>query len=123
MNQLMKCRKRRNEVKTREKSLLWDRVLGGAYRDRNLAAQSGLRHRDGRNLSEAGVWNVGTQLWRCEERSHKLKNSEGESIKAQVGGGAIRSSDDRLGNLAVAKGLPLSPESNWPTSIAGRSET
>lgn len=112
-----------NEVKTREMSLLWDRVLGGAYLDENLAAQSGLRHRDGRNLSEAGVRNVGTQPLRCQERSYKLKNSEGESIKAQVGGGAIRSSAESLGNQEGAKGLPTLPERNRSTSVTGRSRT
>lgn len=115
MNHPMKCRKCRDEVKTGEESLIRDKAWGETCQGETPAASSGLRHRGGGNLWEAGVWNVGTRRLRCQERSHKLKNSEGERIDARAGDGATRSSEDVLGNQEGAKGLPTFTETEWST--------
>ena len=108
MNQPMKCRKRRDEIKTGEESLTLDRVLDRACQEIKPVVLGGLRHRGGRTLIEAGIRNVGIQEVGWQEKSHKLKNSEGETIEADLGDGVTRSSDDPHGNMERAKGLPLS---------------
>lgn len=123
MNHPMKCRKCRNEVKTGEQSLIRDGVRGETCQEETPAASGGLRHKGGRTLLEAGMWNVGTRQLRCQERSHKLKNSEGESINAQAGGGATRSSVDASGNRDGAKGLPSFTETERSTGDAGRNRS
>jgi hypothetical protein len=120
VNHPMKCRKCRDEVKTGEKSLIRDQAWGETCQGPSPAASSDLRHKGGRKLWEAGVWNVGTRRLRCQETSHKLKNSEGESIEARAGDGATRSSEDILGNQGGAKGLPTFAETEWSTGAAGR---
>jgi len=52
---LMKCRKRRNDVKTGGRSLTRDKF--GRYL---FYWPNGIRHRSGMNLLQAFVWNVGT---------------------------------------------------------------
>lgn len=116
----MKCRKRRNEVKTGEQSLIRDKAWGETCQEQSPAALSGLRHKGGRKLWKAGVWNVGTRRLRCQERSRKLKNSEGERIEARAGDGATRSSEEVLGNEEGAKGLPTFTETEWSTGYSGR---
>lgn len=116
----MKCRKHRNEVKTGEQSLIRDKAWGETCQGQSPAASSGLRHKGGSNLWEAGVRNVGTRRLRRQERSLKLKNSEGERIEARAGGGATHSSEDVLGNQEGAKGLPTFTETQWSTGYSGR---
>jgi len=52
---LMTCRKRSDDVKTEGESLTRDKFGG-----RPVDCPSGIRHREGVNLTQAFVWNVGT---------------------------------------------------------------
>ena len=52
---LIKCRKRRNDVKTGKESLARDKP-----RRRPVYCLGGVRHRGGVTLIQAFVWNVGT---------------------------------------------------------------
>ena len=52
---LMKCRKRSDDVKTEGVSLTRDKFGG-----RPVYCPSGIRHREGVNLTQAFVWNMGT---------------------------------------------------------------
>lgn len=51
----MKCRKRIDDVKTEGVSLTRDKFGG-----RPVYCPSGIRHKEGVNLTQAFVWNVGT---------------------------------------------------------------
>ncbi len=52
---LMKCRKRIDDVKTEGESLTRDKLGRYLFTD-----PSGIRHVEGKNLTQAFVWNVGT---------------------------------------------------------------
>ncbi len=52
---LMMCRKRSDDVKTEGESLTRDKFGG-----RPVYCPSGIRHREGMNLTQAFVWNMGT---------------------------------------------------------------
>ena len=52
---LIKCRKRRDVIKTRGESLTWDKS-GGIP----VYCPGGGRHEGGVNMAQAFVWNVGT---------------------------------------------------------------
>jgi len=52
---LIKCRKRRDAIKTRRESLTWDK--SGGIPD---YCPDGDRHGGGVNVAQASVWNVGT---------------------------------------------------------------
>ena len=84
----MNRRKRRNDVKTRWQSLVWDQ-LGG-----NLStAQAASGGRGGVSSTQALVWNVGTCV---SMQRKKLKRTTRESLStdARHRGGAVRSSNE-----------------------------
>jgi hypothetical protein len=85
---LMKCRKRRNDVKIGRQSLARDKI--GSYLNCGLV---GIRHKDGVNSMQASKWNLGTcrSDVKREAQEPKLKC---ESIDAEHRGGAGRSSDE-----------------------------
>jgi hypothetical protein len=84
----MNRRKRRNDVKTRWQSLVWDQ-LGG-----NLStAQAASGGRGGVSSTQALVWNVGTCVSMPREQL-KRTTRESLSTEARHRGGAARISDE-----------------------------
>jgi len=75
----MKCRKRSDDVKTEGESLTRDK-----FRGRPVYCLSGIRHKEGVNLTQAFVWNVGTCRLddKGETQAETLQESEYRS-KAQ----------------------------------------
>src|SRR2546429_4822131 len=57
---------------------------------------------------------------RCERRSRKWKNHEGESTEAETRGGTTRSSDEVPDKGMERRGCVMEPKFNEPT-IIGRS--
>jgi hypothetical protein len=84
----MNCRKRRNDVKTRGQSLLWDQ-LGGNL----LTVQAASGRRGGVSSTQALVWNVGTCVAMQREQL-KRTTRESLSTEARHRGGAVRISDE-----------------------------
>jgi hypothetical protein len=84
----MNCRKRRNGVRTRGLSLLWDQLGGNLFTAR--AASGG---RGGVSSIQALVWNVGTCV---SMRREKLKRTTRKSLstEARRRGGVARISDE-----------------------------
>ena len=84
----MNCRKRRNDVKTRGLSLLWDQLGGNLF---TVQAASG--GRGGVSSTQAFVWNVGTCV---SMRREQLKRTTRESLstEARRRGGVACSSDE-----------------------------
>ena len=70
---LMKCRKRKVDVKTEGESLSRDKFGG-----RPVYCPSGIRHREGVNLTQAFVWNMGTCCFngKGETQAEILQESE-----------------------------------------------
>ena len=73
MNLLMKCRKRSDDVKTEGVSLTRDKFGG-----RPVYCPSGIRHREGVNLTQALVWNMGTCCFNAkgDTQAETLQESE-----------------------------------------------
>lgn len=85
---LMTCRKRRDDVRTRGESLIWDESEGLP-----VYCSVGVRHEGGVNPVQALMWNVGT----CTAmRREKLKRPtrESPSTDAECRDGVARSSDE-----------------------------
>ena len=86
----MTCRKRMDDVKT-----AGNRYCGNSSGEACLRTE---RHPALRwlELARGGRAERGNLGLRCERRSHKWKNHEGESTEAEPRGGATRSSDEVL---------------------------
>ena len=86
---LRKCRKRRDDVKTRGKSLIWDKSgRWPAY------CPDGVRHEGGVNMVQALVWNVGTYPLMVREK-HKWEAPTSVRVPMQgYRGGPARISDE-----------------------------
>lgn len=102
----MNRRKRRDDVKTRGKSLLWDQLGGNLF-----TAQAASGGRGGVSSTQALVWNVGTCVSMPREQ---LKRTTRESLSTEAGhrGGAVRSSAEgsvmgleRRGGTAATGGV------------------
>jgi len=105
----MNRRKRRNDVKTRWQSLVWDQ-LGG-----NLStAQAASGGRGGVSSTQALVWNVGTCVSMPREQ---LKRTTRESLSTEAGyrGGAVRISDEGSVTEPERRGGIVQPDwkINW----------
>nr|CBH37052.1 hypothetical protein BSM_05290 [uncultured archaeon]CBH38005.1 hypothetical protein BSM_14820 [uncultured archaeon]CBH38008.1 hypothetical protein BSM_14850 [uncultured archaeon]CBH38195.1 conserved hypothetical protein [uncultured archaeon]CBH38522.1 hypothetical protein BSM_19990 [uncultured archaeon] len=86
---LRKCRKRRDDVKTRGWSLTWDKSgRAPAY------CPDGVRHEGGVNMVLALVWNVGTYPLMLREK-HKWEDPTSVRVPMQGNrGGPARISDE-----------------------------
>lgn len=84
----MNRRKRRNDVKTRWQSLVWDQLGGNLF---TVQAASG--GRGGVSSMQALVWNVGTCVSMPREQL-KRTTRESLSTEARHRGGVVRSSDE-----------------------------
>jgi hypothetical protein len=73
----MNCRKRRDDVKTRGVSLIWEKS-----ERRPVYCSDGVRHEGGVNPVQALVWNVGTCIAMKRE---KLKRPTRESLSTKAG--------------------------------------
>src|SRR5215469_1069116 len=84
----MNCRKRRDDVKTRGLSLIWEKS-----ERRPVYYSDGVRHEGGVNPVQALVWNVGTCI---AMRREKLKRPTRESwsTEAECRGGVACSSEE-----------------------------
>jgi len=82
----MNCRKRRNDVKTRQLSLTWDGVWAIP-----VYGPDGIRHEGGVTSVQALVWNVGTCVSMLREQL-KWKPHQSLSTEAKHRGGVARCS-------------------------------
>ena len=85
---LMTCRKRRDDVKTRGVSLIWDKSEGYLF-----YCSVGVRHEGGVNSVQALVWNVGTCTPMPREKL-KRPTRKSQSTEAGCRGGVACSSDE-----------------------------
>ena len=88
---LMRCRNRKEDVKTRFQALIWDKSKGrSAYR------LDGIRHKGGVTCMEAFIWNMGScrlnAKGKLKWRTHKSESTDvrhsggpaGSSVEAAV---------------------------------------
>jgi len=73
----MNCRKRRDDVKTRGVSLIWEKS-----ERQPVYCSDDVRHEGGVTLVQALVWNVGTCI---AMRREKLKRPTRESLSTKAG--------------------------------------
>src|SRR5664279_5561547 len=66
-------------------------VAAGLAPAKPVFGRGGIRHGGGLNLPRGGRAERGNLGLRCERRSHKWKNHEGESTEAETRGGTTRS--------------------------------
>lgn len=109
---LMTCRKRRNDVKTGERSLPRDKSGG-----RLLTAQtaSGMKVAGGQSRLLCGTWEPVTPMPR---EKHKWRPHECESTDAGYRGGATRSSDERPVMGRERRGCLIQPVT-WAQPFGG----
>src|SRR5271157_3166378 len=69
-------------------------VAAGLALAKPVYGRGGIRHGGGLNLPRGGRAERGNLGLRCERRSHKWKNHEGESTEAEPRGGTTRSSKE-----------------------------
>ena len=101
----MRCRNRKDDVKTKFQSLTWDKPKG-----RSAYCLGGIRHRGSMTYTEAFTWNMGTCRLNVKGKL-KWPSHKSESTKVRHGGGPVGSSEEAAVMAVERSGWLIEPTS------------